>query len=383
MARWAAPMAHTNIVVSYAPARAFAPERPIRQRVSLQPRWGRTLAGTLLAGGAVFALGQFVTADGTMRDAGFPMRAVVPTAQTKRVAIDPRVRVQPEPAAQVNTLPYLSLIRNIVPEPATPRPAPTLSAAAERPVPAAGPVATPEQAHDSTPVLKVDLAPQPSPPAPSGLRRDLQGFLEAQGHELVVPDPPGPLVASPSGLPRAPMLAARLAEVESPLPSEPGLVEAAGTLPAAARPLAEVGKSTQPMAKSTQHLAEIEPMPAATPAGISDRSAHRKIAPGVAIIPTPRPADRAPSAQVQSYPLAVVNGEPLGAVTMRDGGASEPAIHLGALLELVRLRMPEAEFVRLSGAAAADRFVGLDELRAAGIAVEVDARHNRLVIGAR
>ena len=86
---------------------------------------------------------------------------------------------------------------------------------------------------------------------------------------------------------------------------------------------------------------------------------------------------------VQSYPLVVADGEVLGAVTLRDFGTSGMAVHLRSLLGLLRLRMPEAEFLRLDGAAAADRYVTFEELRMAGIDAQFDARGTRLALFTR
>jgi hypothetical protein len=78
-----------------------------------------------------------------------------------------------------------------------------------------------------------------------------------------------------------------------------------------------------------------------------------------------------------------VDGEPIGAITLQDLGHGGHAVHLGALVELLKLRMPQVEFARLSSAAAADSFVSLDQMRAAGITVQYDPRQERLLIDAR
>ncbi|HEU4820206.1 MAG TPA: hypothetical protein VFS87_03495 [Qipengyuania sp.] len=123
---------------------------------------------------------------------------------------------------------------------------------------------------------------------------------------------------------------------------------------------------------------------------IANRDELKEAAPGLVVAPTAAPvppgaaiADGQATAFAQSFPLAVVNGEPLGAVTLRDLGPQGEAVHLGALVGLLKLRMPEAEFAWLSSAAAADQFVTLDRLRAAGITVQFDARDGRLLIDAR
>ena len=89
------------------------------------------------------------------------------------------------------------------------------------------------------------------------------------------------------------------------------------------------------------------------------------------------------SRTAQFFPLAIVDGEPVGAITLRDLGQQGQAIHLAALVELLKLRMPQAEFAKLNSAAAADSFVTLDQLRAAGITIQYDAAQDRLLIDAR
>lgn len=113
-------------------------------------------------------------------------------------------------------------------------------------------------------------------------------------------------------------------------------------------------------------------------------------APPAAAPSPPAPASVVPSAPVrlarveQSYteifPSLVVGTRTLGAVTLRDYGNGFATVHLGALLGLFKLRMPEAEYARLAAAPAAGTFVGIDELRAAGLAVVFDPRKGQLAI---
>jgi hypothetical protein len=392
-------MAQANVIVTYAPARRAASAADVPQSARRgQRRWSATLAGAVLAGGAVFALGQFVTSDGNFREAGFPVRAGPPIAELDGAEARPPAPAALRPETKPRALPYLALVRDIAPGPATQRAARPPSAAVDRGgstalIPA--PAATPEQPTADGAALLADLTTQPLPPVQGGLRRDLAGFLEAQGHELMVPDSPGTLIATHGALPPAPVLAASPAKADIPLETEAGPIEVVETPAEAALAVAPPPElSPPPDAAPPQRLAEVAPAPKSAPtpaptamlAGTAETGARDEAPASLALAPLRQPmAIAAPSAQapVQSYPLAVVNGEPLGAVTLRDNGASEPAIHLGALLELVRLRMPEAEFTRLSAAAAADRFVTFDELRAAGIMVRFDPRENRLVVGVR
>lgn len=93
------------------------------------------------------------------------------------------------------------------------------------------------------------------------------------------------------------------------------------------------------------------------------------------------PADSQPetpaAAEAQSFPTVTVGGQALGAVTMREG-----KVHLASLVGLLQLKLPASEFARLSSAPAADSFVAVEELRAAGIAVELDAAGERLTLTA-
>ena len=105
----------------------------------------------------------------------------------------------------------------------------------------------------------------------------------------------------------------------------------------------------------------------------------------IANAPLDAPIMGAPTSQaiafVQHFPTVVVNGAQLGAITLRDFGTGKSSIHLGALLGLLRLRMLETDYARLSTAASADRFVTLDRLREAGIPIRYDQQHDRLSIG--
>jgi hypothetical protein len=276
----------------------------------------------------------------------------------------------------------------------------------------------------------------------TGQRRDLEGFLGEQGLVLAVPPPP---VASEAIAPVAEWSADDLAPPapETPAVSTPASdLAPAGTAPpallepglraAVAEPiedapapiaLIEVSEpaSPQPVAGAeAQRLAELapavdEPAPVGSldfePSGYPDRAAaavSRLALPSapeppaaatsgdgaaapvsrLVLPPAPTPpaagTTAAPTVSIaQSFPVAVVNGEALGAVTLRDFGPQGQTVHLGALVGLLKLRMPEAQFAWLSSAAAADQFVTLDQLRAAGITVQLDARNGRLLIDAR
>ena len=84
---------------------------------------------------------------------------------------------------------------------------------------------------------------------------------------------------------------------------------------------------------------------------------------------------------VQRFPMVVLNGTPLGAITLREFAGGQRLIHLGALLSLFRSKMDPAEFERLISAGTADQFVSLEVLRRAGLEAQYNARRGRLTIG--
>lgn len=427
-------MAQTNVMVSYAPARwTAAPERKGARDRQSDTRWGTALAGVFLAGGAVFALGTFVRPDGSLRESGHPSQSSVPLAEVDR-AVAPEITVPlPEatpPQPQSSPLPYLAVVRDVAPSPippaATRRPlsAPTARGAGRVPRHAAMRAAveeTPVAEENSTETAA--LGPPPTSAPVAGQRRDLEGFLGEQGLVLAAPPPPSEGVApvtewtprevatagveAPSAAPlptAAPPTSLAATEAVAPAPSDTPVIEAVELPEAASAPItadlveAPATPAPEPVAAAdATRLARIEPIavksPSAAPVEVAaavNRDDPSEAALRLAVVPVPPPTP--PSARVaetpaaiyaQSYPLAVVNGEALGAVTLRDLGPQGQTVHLGALVGLLKLRMPEAEFVWLSNAAAADQFVTLDRLRAAGITIQFDARDGRLLIDAR
>jgi len=458
-------MVQSNVMVTYAPMRRAAePAQRDGVRSLVQKRAGITMAGALLAGGAVFALGQFVGPDGSLRETAFPSEP--PLASAKRStapAAAPPLRETEPPEALSSPLPYLALVRDVAPAPPSAATNRSVPAAAERdadPRPrrvalrAASSASVPrEQAAEA-----VRITPPPAPPPVAGQRRDLEGFLSEQGLAVAAPPPDAgglaPMgewtaedLAAAGGPQAAPAPAASLAaespvepaagrgdvldltesdalvetaaEVtqqpvagvdterltaiapspapldRAPLP-EPvalGTIQSAGIDPAAGAPRGVVAAELAVGAQQAE-LATVERVTGESPAmpvasatrdtSVIPREATSQLA--LAPAPLSRGASATPpplAGYVQLFPMAVVNGEALGAVTVRDLGAQGQAVHLGALVGLLKLRMPEAEFARLSGAAAADRFVTLDQLRAAGLTVQFDARESRLLIDAR
>ena len=176
---------------------------------------------------------------------------------------------------------------------------------------------------DRAPPAKLAAVKREPPPrarAPiAGPRRDLAGFLEERGLPLAAAAAP-PGLAEHADTPQAPTL--ELAAVDTALPVVP------------------------PSAIAATASTEAEPeAPAA--------------------------------AEAQSFPTVTVGGQALGAVTMREG-----KIHLASLVGLLQLRLPTGEFARLASAPAADSFVDVEALRAAGIEAVLDPDGERLTLSA-
>lgn len=101
-----------------------------------------------------------------------------------------------------------------------------------------------------------------------------------------------------------------------------------------------------------------------------------------AMAPEPATGAAAPAAgYVQHFPMVVLNGTPLGAITLREFQGDRRQIHLGALLSLFKLKMDATEYERLISSVAADQFVNLEDLRGLGLDTRYDARRGRLIVG--
>lgn len=87
------------------------------------------------------------------------------------------------------------------------------------------------------------------------------------------------------------------------------------------------------------------------------------------------------AAPIQSFPQVRMGDLTLGAITMRTAADGSATIHLGGLLNLFKLRLPVEDYERFSAASAAQDFVSLDELKAAGIPARLSADGSEIVIG--
>lgn len=270
------------------------------------------LAGALLAGGTVHALGS---ADA----AGAPRPAPAPQ--------DPGVTEQADRPAP-DALPYLALA-TVDPPPRTDR--------------------VPEEA---APAAKLSAGPSVPRSVPGGPRRDLAGFLEDRGLTLATSEPAAgtaPDVAFDD--PVAPdAFIGPVAASET----------AAGTKSAA--PLTEPGAPPALALAVDVAAAAQEDALSSVPNGVSEQALSQS---GSAI-------------EAQTFPIVAVGGQRLGAVTMRGD-----RVHLASLVGLLQLKLPAAEFERLAAAPAADSFVALDTLRAAGISVTLDPAGEQMRLSAR
>lgn len=394
-------MAQTNVIVSYAPERRRASAGIDRGGTAGDRRWSAALVGVLMAGGTLFALGHFAADDGSTEDGSAPPQwdiAALKIEPAETLPLTARMglphQTDAERAVEPKPLPYLALVRSAAPQakPAVaatpvvavapqlvPQSQPRASEFAAIPRVADAPPTQPEpqpQPESGSSQLAVDLVAQPTLPPSPGLRRDLEGFLKEQGHELIATEPSTTLAQA------APLVIDETAApaIAPPRPAN-ALAEtmAAATSPASATTQSDL--SSEGVAASDPVVGKLSAQrPKST---LAHASSSMAFATRSKASPVETSASSADPLYLQSYPLAVVNGEALGAVTLRDAAAGEPSVHLGALVGLLRLRMPEALFARLSGSSAANRFVSLDTLRAAGITVQFDARANRLVIDAR
>lgn len=422
-------MVQSNVIVTYSPARQTAASEQLRTaRRRSSRRVGVTLAGVLLAGGAAFTLGIFVRPDGSVREPGTSAPPQPEFAVAGRGALSPRIApgltvggATPGTMDEAPPPPFLGVVRDVAPSPVAEN-------SAVRPLSAS--VAREEVSEPRRVVLRAErgespapdqgvppaanLASPPAPVPPTGQRRDLTGFLSEQDLALVAETDPDEALApvsewtpddfaAPEDAPPSSAASEQLASIAEVAParsevsvgSGEALTQSATEAPAAeATQAPQLASAVPPVA--TTPVAMDAPASAdqvvADPVGTTDAGADthtRDAAPRLAVAATapvqpPAAATSMPeAAYVQSYPVAVVNGEALGAVTLRDFGPAGVTIHLGALVGLLELRMPEAEFARLSSAAAAAEFVTLDQLRAAGIAVQLDAGRDRLLIDAR
>ena len=418
-------MTRPNILVSYAPAHPAATRTADGGRVPTGT--GITgWKGALLAGGALCALGLFVRWEAEMPAEGPDWQPAVAPSHTGTIWAT-------APTA-APSLPFLALVRD------TPVTAPlatiTLSPGYTAPVkpekvapqPPRSPVA--ERSRDKPREIAVPArqAAKPARAIPSaGQRRDLEGFLADQGLELV-PDTSRPVPASVDAWSDEDLLAgaqpqraaAEMASasgestepsagITAPSPpelnnvmvveesepavqpvaaaSDPGLATQEETPPPPPPPDAGNGDSDQRIALAMASPDVAAPQVAESPSGGLRARSPLPSQPSSGVrpvampssLPEPDPPATASPEFEQSYPQAVVAGETLGALTLRDFGQNGQVIDLAALVGLLRLKMPEADYTRFR-AASAGQFVTLDRLRAAGFSVEFDRRRGRLLI---
>lgn len=401
--------------------------RELETRYAARQKRGRLrarIAGTVLAGGAaIVTYSQFAGRPEPGMESqteAQPLAAPESTAPLPPPRSDPAPAIDtllsPAPAAQFSKPGPLPR-----PQPfARPAELPWLMALGSAPEQRAAPAVASKRAD-----VPVRAAPRPQPARLAETRKQEVGAAQPPAGQAS----PVALSASQEAIPRAyepqavhtdialspPPLADPVEPSAAPPPLEvaPDTDFAASFAPLA-NEVAESGTEAQPageaigppaaeLALATQNVALPEeamaPASLAPPAAVPEVEALatveaiEELPPELPAAPAALATAPAPPAQpgaghvqavapdyVQVFPMVMVDGEPLGAVTLRELGAETSTVHLGALLGLFRLKMPESEFARLSGAAAADQFVSLAQLREAGIEVRYDERRVRLVI---
>lgn len=180
---------------------------------------------------------------------------------------------------------------------------------------------------------------------------------------------PAETVAQPARAARARAAAARdAAAAPPPRPIAGKRLDLAGFLD-------DQGYALTPVASPAETLPGAAEIPIA-PVPIGELAlSESAIAPGGS---SPSPAAAPPPAEAQTFPTVTVDGVALGAVTMRGD-----TVHLSGLVGLLQLRMPAEEFERLQSAPAADSFVSIATLRAAGLDVAVDPAWEQITLVAR
>lgn len=191
-----------------------------------------------------------------------------------------------------------------------------------------------------------------------------------------------PVVAEAAPVPAKPLAAPVAAEPRPPMARPVAALAAAEDPPSAPQPtprprrdlagfLDDQGLSITP----ASDIAIAAPAPVEAVVAASEQPVAPAPAPiALADANGAAPAD---NAEAQTFPTVSLDGIALGAVTMRGD-----TVHLGSLVGLLQLKMPPEEFARLKTAPAADSFVGIDTLRAAGLAIAIDSAGERLTLAA-
>ena len=258
------------------------------------------------------------------------------------------------------------------------------------------------------------LAGEDAAPGDTGFAATFREVADTAGTSARIVDTATPPMILPEPAPAG----LESAAPTSPAPADsPPMVEQAGegaiaagvAPPAEAEPVpadgvadAASGTPTGPASPSTDYpaprktaLSQETEREAAAPRG--DVASHSRVEPdrdpvvlgmgetcgGACAVAKPPDPGAAAVPWTQSFPMVVVAGDEVGAVTLHDFAGGAQSVHLGTLLSLFKLKMHPAEFARLNGSPAAAEFVTFDQLRRAGLQVEYDTRSGVLRIDAR
>lgn len=259
-------------------------------------------------------------------------------------------------------------------------------------------------------------APEPSVPVPSMPKTELAASLEP----IVLP-PPAPVVLTVSGspplapfvtpplpdvrstpelpalaqparlaqrepvpsveaaiAPAAPSLAVAMATAPSPLLTPPA-PETATTVPAPLRSvdIAQIGESAAGIRVPQLHE------PGLVPGGpnLADKTAAMQV-----VLPPPARLTEQELALLQTDAPAEltvrIGREAVGKVAFRMSESRSIDVQLSGLLDVLADRFAPEDFARLRGAAAADNYVPLDNLRAVGLSLRYDPVYDELRVSA-
>lgn len=188
--------------------------------------------------------------------------------------------------------------------------------------------------------------------------------------DLPAPLPPRPEQAAPLPAETAPALAV-LPAPGPPLPGPPAPPQAPAMT--ALRPV-----DVEQIAGSDTGLPQIEQLDSP-----GDRQLAQKAQ--IAQLSVPRAVERELALLQEEAPAEVAvrfDDRAIGMVAIRVSQINTVDVQLSGLLEVMADRFAPEEFARLRDSAAADTYVPLDELRAAGLGLRYDPVYDELVVGA-
>ena len=155
----------------------------------------------------------------------------------------------------------------------------------------------------------------------------------------------------------------------------PSIVVTAPRTVAAAPPSDAYVDQIGRVAESTVHIAQLSQPVGRGGAQLAERTAAMQVLPALNLTD----GERSKYLALAPEQLTLRIGESAaGRVAVAMGDGSAMSVQLGGLLDALSDRLAPADFERLRSSSAADSFVTLDQLRAAGIALRYDAVYDEL-----